>query len=397
MPEVNFSRKLLGAFWGGRNSEKCRVSLLVSSVVALAMSVSLAAPAFSVEPTTGASPSDSEFSLDPDMTAYAKERGEIEAILKNIETQWNAHNLDGVMANYADEYVNNDGLDKKAVTALTQEFWKTYPDARSNSKTKQIRVEGNFATIESRDTATGSTAKEMPGIGTKGDLNSVSEGQLYMRKYGTSWRIVGDRIDYEKVRVAFGLAKQLDALFVAPEQVKSGNQYSAKLEVKLPPELGAVGSITSQPLQYPQITPADAWRPIDSDTHTLERMMPANTSNHNELLMATVGITNASKNSLMGISFLTRRLNVVPKAENQSVIAKAKTDEDTETPAAKTKGDKGDGKDKDDAKDKGAKEKNDKIELKDDGDLKKKRDAEKKEKKEKNAAPESKDSEKGED
>ncbi len=383
MPEVIFSHKLLEPLFRARKSEKCRVSLVVSSVVALAMSVTLALPGLTIEPATGASPSDKEFSLDPDLNAYAKERGEIESVLKNIETQWNAHNLEGVMANYADDYVNNDGLDKKAVTELTKEFWKTYPDARSNSKTKQIRVEGNFATIESRDTATGSTAKEMPGIGTKGDLNSVSEGQLYMRKYGTAWRIVGDRIDYEKVRVAFGLAKQLDALFIAPEQVKSGNQYSAKLEVKLPPELGAVGSITSQPLQYPQITPNDAWRPIDSDTHTLERMLPANTSNHNELLMATVGITNASKNSLMGISFLTRRLNVVPKSENLPVLAKAKTDEESDTPAAKGS-DKGDGKDKvelkekrdskdkDDSNDKG--DSKDKI---DSGDLKKKRDADK--------------------
>lgn len=375
MPEVIFSHKNLGPLFCVPKSEKCRFSLVVSSVVALAMSVTLALPGLTVESATGASPSDKEFSLDPDLTAYAKERGEIESILKNIETQWNAHNLEAVMANYADDYVNNDGLDKKAVTELTKEFWKTYPDARSSSKTKQIRVEGNFATIESRDTATGSTAKEMPGIGTKGDLNSVSEGQLYMRKYGTNWRIVGDRIDYEKVRVAFGMAKQLDALFIAPEQVKSGNQYSAKLEVKLPPELGAVGSITSQPLQYPQIQPSDTWRPIDGDTHTLERVLPANTSNHNELLMATVGITNASKNSLMGISFLTRRLNVVPKSENLPVIAtKSKFEEETETSSKAS--DKGETKDKVELKDKGdAKDKGDSKDKVDSGDLKKKRDA----------------------
>lgn len=383
MPEVNFSRKFVGTCAQTfKKSWLARYKVLVSPVVALAMSLTLAHPALTVEPATGAPPTDREFSLDPDMSVYAKERGEIENILKSIESQWNAHNLDAVMSYYADEYVNNDGLDKKAVTALTQEFWKTYPDAHSNSKTKQIRVEGNFATIESRDTATGSTAKEMPGIGTKGDLSSVSEGQLYMRKLGNHWRIVGDRIDYEKVRVAFGLAKQLDALFVAPEQVKSGHQYSAKLEVKLPPEFGAVGSITSQPLQYPQITPTDAWRSIDSDrdnndpqteTHTLERMMPANSSNHNELLMATVGVTNKSKNSLMGITFLTRRLNVVPKSENLPVIAKAKAEEET----APTKAPK---KDRDEPKDKG--ESKPTGEMKD---LKNKRDSKERDSKDKDA------------
>ncbi len=120
------------------------------------------------------------------------------------------------MSYYADDYINNDGLDKKAVSKLTEDFWKTYPDAKSSSKTKSIRIEGNFATVESRDMAVGSTAKAMPGIDTKGDLNSISEGQLYIKKIGTNWRIIGDRIDYEKVRVAFGLAKTLNASFSAP-------------------------------------------------------------------------------------------------------------------------------------------------------------------------------------
>jgi hypothetical protein len=77
--------------------------------------------------------------------------------------------------------------------------------------------------------------------------------------------------------------------------------------------LTAVGSITSQPLQYPQPQPTDAWRPLDGST--LERVMPANIKNRNELLMATIGVTNSTRNSLMGIAFITRRLNVVPVME----------------------------------------------------------------------------------
>ncbi len=255
-----------------------------------------------------------DFTAEP--PENVKERAEVEVLLKNIETQWNAHNLDAVMNFYADDYINNDGLDKKSVAALTQDFWKTYPDAKSTSQTKEIRVEGPFVTVESRDTAVGTTAKEMPGIGTKGDLQSVSEGQLYMKKLGPTWKIIGDRIDYERVKVAFGLAKQLNTQFSAPEQVKAGKQYSARLELTLPPGLTAVGSITSQPLQYPQPQPADAWRPLEGSI--LERVMPANHQNRNELLMATIGVTNASRNSLMGIAFLTRRLNVVPNMEEES-------------------------------------------------------------------------------
>lgn len=273
--------------------------------VAMAVETAPSAPPFAT----------SEFALEPDAKDHESERKEIEGVLGHIEESWNNHSLDNVMGYYADEYINNDGLDKKAVSNLTQDFWKTYPDARSFSKVKQVRIEGNFATVESRDMASGSTAKEMPGIGTKGDLKSISEGQLYMKKVGTNWKIIGDRIDYEKVRVAFGMAKDLNATFSAPEQVKSGHSYSAKLELALPPNLTAVGSITSQPLEYPQPQPTDQWRPLDGPV--LERILPANLNNRNELLMATIGITDSARSSLKGIEFLTRRLNVVPSNEDR--------------------------------------------------------------------------------
>jgi hypothetical protein len=287
------------------------------AVAALLMVAPLCAPALAIETSTvvtTAGEGVNEFTLDPDNKEHESERKEIEAFLQNMENQWNSHSLDSLMAFYADDYVNNDGLDKKAVSALTQDFWKTYPDVKYSSKTKSIRIEGNFATVESRDMAIGSTAKVMPVIGSKGDLSSISEGQLYIKKITNDWKIIGDRIDYEKVRVAFGLAKNLNAVFSAPEQVKSGNHYSAKLDLNLPSGLTAVGSITSQPLEYPQPSPGEKWRSLDGGS-VLERIMAANSDNRNELLMATIGITNSQRSNLMGITFLTRRLNVVPISE----------------------------------------------------------------------------------
>jgi ketosteroid isomerase-like protein len=281
--------------------------LLLSALTA--SSLMLVAPVLALETSPAITLGSQDFTLDSDDKEHEKEKKEIENTLSNIETLWNAHNLDGVMSNYSDDYVNNDGLDKKAVTTLTQDFWKTYPDAKSVSKTKQVRIEGNFATIESRDMAVGTTSKEMPGMSSKGELQSLSEGQLYLKKIGNAWKIVGDRIDYEKVKVAFGLAKQLNAVFTAPEQVKAGKQYSAKLEVSLPPGLFAVGSITSQPLRFPQPSPTDSPRPLEAPA--LERVMSANNENRNELLTATVILTNPMRTSVMGVSFLTRRMNVI--------------------------------------------------------------------------------------
>jgi ketosteroid isomerase-like protein len=302
------------------------------ALLAVAMIASIAAPAFAQTPNVAVTES-----TIAETASNEQDRQEIDKVLRSIETDWNAHNLDAVMNYYSDDYLNNDGLDKKAVSALTQDFWKTYPDAKSESATKQIRVEGTFATVESRDVATGTTAKEMPGIGTKGELRSVSEGQLYLKKQGSTWKIIGDRIDYEKVRVAFGLARQVQAQFSAPEQIKAGKQYTAKLELGLPSGLTAVGSITNTQLQYPQPQPDDAWRPMNepaSDKPLLERVLTANTKNRNELLMATIGITNTARNSLMGIAFLTRRLNVIPTMAEDPEIKVVKQPEAPKTPVA---------------------------------------------------------------
>lgn len=303
-----------------------RNSLFLSLLLALGLQ-SVQAPSFGLETSTAIPKvKDSNFSLNSNDANTTSERREIETFLKNIEDQWNSHNLEEVMSHYADNYVNNDGLTKKAVRELTKDFWKTYPDAKSSSKTKNIRVEGKYATVESRDKAVGSTAKPMPSIGSKGVLTSISEGQLYLKKVRGKWQIIGDRVDYEKVKVAFGIAKSLNTSFVAPELVKSGQEYSAKITVQLPSEFVAVGSIASEPLKYPQPAYTDVWRPVENKT--LERIIHANKSNHNELLMATIGITDRSRTSLKGLTYLTRRMNVVPnqEAKDEEPIEKASGD-----------------------------------------------------------------------
>lgn len=267
-------------------------------------------------------------------------RTEIEKLLAAFEHDWNSHSLESVMAYYADDYVNNDGFDKPTIKKLTEELWKTYPDIKSSSVTKQIRIEGPYATIESRDTASGNTGIEMPGLGSKGELKSLSEGQLYMKHVGMHWRIIGDRIDFEKIKISYGQARQLEPIFAAPEQVKSGKQFSARLEVELPTGFGATGSISQSPVNYPLPKINDKYKNIGdplTEHPLLERVMTANNKGRNELLMATVVLTNASGNSIMGVVMLTRRLNVVPTMEDDSKVdaaaAAANPDHKTEEQA----------------------------------------------------------------
>lgn len=247
-------------------------------------------------------------------SATGKARQEIQSFLTNYESLWNAHNLAQVMACYAHDYINNDGLDKDSVSKLTQDFWQTYPDARSQSNIKQIRIDNNYATVQTRDVATGTSNKDNYGFDNKGELQSISEGQLYLRKYNDEWRIVGDRIDYERVRVAFGLAKAMPVTFTAPEQVKSGRQYSARIEINLPPGLYANGNITCQTLKFPQSSQREGFRPLES-TGSLERVIQANEENRNELLTATITLSDISRSNLKGLAFVTRRVNIIPQAQ----------------------------------------------------------------------------------
>lgn len=278
----------------------------------LSTSLCLSAPAETTTPTAS-TPGVGEYSVAGEDGEHDGERKEVEDLMNNLEAAWNKHDLDAVMSNYADDYTNNDGIDKSIVAKLTKEFWSTYPDARAQSKTKQIRVEGNFATVYSRDTTTGTNAREIQGSKMKGELQSVSEGQLYLKKLSNVWKIIGDRVDYEKVKVAFGLAKELNTTFTAPEQMKAGKQFSARLEVTLPPGLNAVGSISSQPLRYPQPSATEGQRVLDH-TATLERILHANSENCNELLSARVILTDPTREKVLGYAHLTRRLNVVPEA-----------------------------------------------------------------------------------
>lgn len=277
-----------------------------------------------------------------DSRTYEQEKKDIEKLLSTFEKEWNGHNLEAVMNYYSDDYVNNDGFDKKIINQLTSELWKTYPDIKSSSTTKSIRVEGPYATVESHDEATGTTTNEIQGLGTKGELKSISEGLLFMKHIGTQWKIIGDRIDFEKIRVSYGLARQLDPVFAAPEQVKAGKQFSARLEVEMPTGLAAMGTISQATVSYPPPKPPEVYKPMGdpiSERPLLERVMTANTKNRNELLMATIGLTNASRNSLLGVVIMTRRLNVIPPMEEEAVKTETAANVETKpsTPGTEVK------------------------------------------------------------
>jgi hypothetical protein len=89
--------------------------------------------------------------------------------------------------------------------------------------------------------------------------------------------------------------------------------------LSLPIGLSALGTITSQALRYPQPEEKESSEKLlrGLDNNALERIMIANKENRNELIMATVGIMNSARH-ILGITVLTRRVNVVPNLPDET-------------------------------------------------------------------------------
>lgn len=242
----------------------------------------------------------------------------INELLDNLENDWNLYKIDNLIKYYADDFVNGDGLNIGSVKNLTVELWEAYPDIKTKSQDRTIRVYGEYATVESTDIFEGNSSMIRQEVGANGVLKAVSVGQVFLKKFGTVWKITSDKTIFERVSIGYALGGELidqnKIRLSAPEQVPGGQQYTARLDFELPPDIKPVAAISKEVLVYPQIAAEDKFRLINEPK--LERLIPANKNGKNELITATVGLTGgALKPKLLGLAFLTRRVNVIPVNE----------------------------------------------------------------------------------
>ncbi len=275
------------------------------------------------------------YSLDAQGTAFSvsaetkdidsvTETQKINELLDDLEKNWNNHDVDKVAKNYADNFVNGDGLDLEAIKSLTKELWGAYSDIKTKSQDRTVRVYGDYATVDSTDTYYGTSSEIRQEVGAKGVLKAVSVGDLFLRKFGHKWKITSDKTIFEKVSIGYGLGSDLvdknKIKLSAPEQVASGQQYTASLDFDLPVDIKPVAAISKEMLIYPQQSSEDKFRLINEPA--LEKLISANKISKNELITATVGLTGGALNpKLLGLVFLTRRVNVVPVSEVTSEVS----------------------------------------------------------------------------
>jgi hypothetical protein len=248
---------------------------------------------------------------------------QITNLLRDVLTASNKHDINLVMSHYAVNYLSGDHLNVQQVKQMIAETWKLYPDITYDSKVVSIRVTGDWATVETLDTAHATALPDGtlsgPNKGKKGTLDSQSRGLLYLKRAGNHFEIVGDQTLHEQAAILYGDVKNLQMLLSAPDNVISDQPYTAKLTVKVPASKLVIASIAKDPLVYPQRVPQEKFRSLSDEDTVLERVLQANKDNLNEMITVTVGLTEISQEQderpnirLQGVATLVKRVNVVP-------------------------------------------------------------------------------------
>lgn len=253
----------------------------------------------------------------------------VEKIFDDIYKAWNEHNAEKLFSYYSKTFSTGDGISRDEYRKLTENLWASYPDIKIENQKRTIRSQDQHAAISIIDFFYGESKDPNQDIQQKGTLNAISQGQIFLQKYGNEWKVESDRIHFELVTVYYGNAKEyLDnhlIFFSSPELVKSEQQYSATLYFVLPENIKATATINREMIQPPGDDKHDDSFQVISD-HKLERLFQANANNRNELVSATIILSKGIiEPKLDGILYISKRVNVLPPFEASKPLDIVKT------------------------------------------------------------------------
>lgn len=267
------------------------------------------------------------------LSCFAEEAAKedpVETIIEEVYKAWNEHNSNKLFSFYSKSFTTGDGINKEEYRKLTENLWLAYPDIKIESQKRTIRSQDQHAAISIIDFFYGESKDANPDIQQKGTLNAISQGQLFLQKYGNEWKIESDRIHFELVTVYYGNAKEyLDnhlIFFSSPELVKANQQYSGTLYFVLPENVKATATISREYIQNPEKDqkPDDSFQVVTESK--LERLFQANDLNLNELVSATIILSKGIiEPKLDGILYISKRINILPPFENAKPLNIVKT------------------------------------------------------------------------
>lgn len=226
-------------------------------------------------------------------------------------------NIKGLAELYADNYMSGDRLNKDNVIKLIDESWNLTENLDYSSEIQNIRIDTNFAAVEINENLTGITRTKSDVTKDNGLVESSVRTVFYLQRFGKGWKIISDKTLYEETSIKYGSARDLEITIYAPEQVFKNSDYSISLETEIPENTFALGSITTEPLEFPRKNSEENFRQVPAELNILERVVKANNKSLNELAVGSISFCSVKKGSftlpeidVTGTAVLLKRVNV---------------------------------------------------------------------------------------
>ena len=135
---------------------------------------------------------------------------QINAFIKKFNKYSEKNNIEALKSMYSDEYVNNDGFDKKTLFEMMELAKDAYKDIKYTTVIEEIKVDGDYAKVKAHETAQGITSKSQIQVNDNGIVNSDIYYTDYLRKEGENWKLISSEITSEKLSLKYGQAKKMD-------------------------------------------------------------------------------------------------------------------------------------------------------------------------------------------
>ncbi len=244
---------------------------------------------------------------------------QIKEVFELQDKYTNSHNLDKLSELYSDNFTNSDGFGKKVYFELIKSTWETYSDIMYGTIIRDIQIDGDYATVQTFESALATTHEQSDTLDVFGELRSTANSIYYLQKFGNKWLITAEQILSEKSQLKYGDARFIKMDLKAPNMVNAKDEYTASLDLELGEDESAIASIENQEIIHPIGKPKEIFRQL-GEQNELERIFKANNKNINEYATASIGIAKAvpydetrSRVYVSGIAFLMTRVNVIPE------------------------------------------------------------------------------------
>jgi len=267
-------------------------------------------------------------SLISDRSYRAEQRKEQNRAIKDIKALFavhtkfaNNHDIKGLNTLYSDNYINNDGFDKKTYFKSVEDTWESCKDLTYTLKVMSVNVTGEYATVNVEETATGTVYETMDFAAVAGEIHSKSTGIYHLEQINGKWFIAGETSLSDESSLLYGDARFMNIEIQAPAQVSSGETYTTTVRIDADDNTFILGSIDHDPVTYPANPPKSELKAVPQ-SRILERLIKANTQNLNEYTITSLAISKVKNEGsgnlkvyMSGLACIMKRVNIIPKNE----------------------------------------------------------------------------------